>query len=216
MSPRRSKTGLTQQQRRAAMRLRLLDATVVCLDRCGYQATTTTKVTEIAGVTRGAQVHHFPTRADLIAAAIRHLVTKRTELALERLDDVRAADDPLDAALDLLWDAHCGPYRYAMIELWLAARTDPELRAQVAEVEPAARAKLVEYVLSAFAEHTDQERFRQVVYTAMFAVRGVLLTSLPSADTTALDARWAHTKADLRMLIDAVLAQPAEPISGAR
>jgi AcrR family transcriptional regulator len=103
VTPRKSKTGRTQQERSAAMRRRLLDATIDCLVAYGYAGTTTTKVTELAGVTRGAQVHHFPTRADLVAAAVRHLAAKRTELAFDKIDSVRRAPDPLDAALDLMW-----------------------------------------------------------------------------------------------------------------
>ncbi|MDT5024109.1 MAG: hypothetical protein QOE61_535, partial [Micromonosporaceae bacterium] len=50
----------TQEQRSAEMRVRLLDATIECLVEYGYAGTTTPRVAEKAGVTRGAQVHHFP------------------------------------------------------------------------------------------------------------------------------------------------------------
>lgn len=203
------------------MRGRLLDATVECLDRFGYAATTTTRVTELAGVTRGAQVHHFATRAELIAATVRHLMAMRTELAAERLDAVREAADPLDAALDLLWEVHHQPVRFATLELWMAARTDPDLKAVAAEVEPAAREAVAEFVLTVVCgtdtgTDADRERFRQVVNTAMYAVRGVLLSEIPVSDTAALRERWRHAKADLRLMLDAVLAQSSAPISGAR
>lgn len=203
------------------MRRRLLDATVECLIRFGYSATTTTRVTEIAGVTRGAQVHHFATRADLIAATVRHLMAMRTEVAAERIDAVREAADPLDAALDLLWETYYLPVRYATLELWMAARTDPDLRALTAEVEPAARAAVAEFVVAAFADHfpgnADGPRFRQVIHTAMYTVRGVLHTDLPISDAAALERRWQDAKADLRLMIEAVLDQPADhPINGAR
>src|ERR1700742_523065 len=118
MPARKSKTGRTQQERSAAMRRRLLDATVDCLVRYGYAGTTTTRVTELAGVTRGAQVHHFPTRAELVAAAVQHLAAQRAELAFARIDAVREAPDPLDAALDLIWELHQGPIQDATVEIW--------------------------------------------------------------------------------------------------
>jgi AcrR family transcriptional regulator len=216
MPARRSKTGLTQQERSAAMRRRLLDATVECLVRFGYAGTTTTKVTQLAGVTRGAQVHHFPTRADLVAAAVRHLADKRSELAFEKIEAVRRAPDPLDAALDLLWEIHQGPVLYATIEMWVAARTDTELREQLDEVEPTARAALNRFVRAAFAEHAHLPRFRHVVYTAIDTVRGILLASLPTPDAAELQGRWKRAKCDLRLLIDTALDQPPERISGAR
>jgi AcrR family transcriptional regulator len=187
------------------MRRRLLDATVDCLVRYGYAGTTTTRVTELAGVTRGAQVHHFPTRADLVAAAVRHLAAKRAELAFEKIDEVRQAPDPLDAALDLMWEVHQGPINYATIEMWVAARTDPELREQLIRVEPAARASLLEFTEAAFGEYAANPRFRHIMYTAMDAVRGILLMGLSDEDTTNMQKRWSRAKADLLELINAVL-----------
>jgi AcrR family transcriptional regulator len=187
------------------MRRRLLDATVDCLVRYGYAGTTTTRVTELAGVTRGAQVHHFPTRADLVAAAVRHLALKRTELAFEKIDAVHQSEDPLGAALDLMWEVHQGPVLYATIEMWVAARTDQELREQLTKVEPAARASLIEFAEAAFGEYSTNPRFRHVMYTAMDAVRGILLGGLSDEDSTTMDRRWRRAKADLRDLIKAVM-----------
>ncbi|MGB3444365.1 MAG: TetR/AcrR family transcriptional regulator [Actinophytocola sp.] len=187
------------------MRRRLLDATVECLVRYGYAGTTTTRVTELAGVTRGAQVHHFPTRTDLVAAAVRHLAAKRAELAFEKIDAVRTAPDPLDAALELMWEVHQGPVQYATMEMWVAARTDPELREQMTQVEPAARASLIEFTEAAFGEHSGNPRFRHVMYTAMDAVRGILLMGLSDADPENVGKRWHRAKTDLRDLMDVVL-----------
>jgi AcrR family transcriptional regulator len=199
------------------MRRRLLDATVDCLVRYGYAGTTTTRVTELAGVTRGAQVHHFPTRADLVAAAVRHLAAKRAELAFEKIDGVRIAADPLDAALDLLWEVHQGPVLYATIEMWVAARTDPELREQLTKVEPAARASLMEFADAAFGDYATNPRFRHIMYTAMDAVRGILLMGLSDEDAD-LARRWRRAKADLRVLIDAAMPPDEDQgrINGAR
>lgn len=199
------------------MRLRLLDATVDCLVAHGYTGTTTTRVTELAGVTRGAQVHHFPTRADLVSAAVRHLANKRSELAFEKIDSVRDAADPLDAALDLIWDIHQGPVLYASIEIWVAARTDPDLRAQLDQEEPAARESLARFAEQAFGDYARYPRFRHVMYTCMDTVRGLLLLGLSESTAGSLDARWKRAKADLRLLIDAAIPPEDQGrISGVR
>src|SRR3954465_5610936 len=120
------RSGRTQEERSAAMRSRLLDATIDCLVPPGYAGTPTTRVAERAGVTRGAQVHHFPTKTDLVTAAVRHLATRRAEAASAYLDRLADSTDPLD----VLWEIHQGPVFAASTELLLAARTDPSLRAQ--------------------------------------------------------------------------------------
>ena len=59
------------------MRQRLLDATVDCLVEHGWSGTSTTLVSQRAGVSRGAQLHHFPTKNDLVLAAVAHLSEMR-------------------------------------------------------------------------------------------------------------------------------------------
>ncbi len=61
------------------MRARLLEATVDCLVERGFAGTTTTLVSERAGVSRGAQLHHFPTKNDLVVAAVEHVTMLRAE-----------------------------------------------------------------------------------------------------------------------------------------
>ena len=65
-----------QQDRSRATQRRLLDATVDCLVEVGWAGTTTTLVAERAGVSRGAQLHHYPTKAALVVAAVEHLVER--------------------------------------------------------------------------------------------------------------------------------------------
>ena len=60
----------TQQERSRVTQQRLLDATVDCLVEHGWAGTTTTLIAERAGVSRGAQLHHYPTKAALVLAAV--------------------------------------------------------------------------------------------------------------------------------------------------
>src|ERR1700683_3235916 len=99
----------TQAQRTAAMRPRLLDATIECLVTYGYAGTTTPRVAELAGVTRGAQIHHFKSKEDLVVAAVEHLAQQRAQAAIRELSRVQASPDPVATILDFLWEAHQGP-----------------------------------------------------------------------------------------------------------
>ena len=116
-----------QEQRTRAMRARLLEATVDCLVERGFAGTTTTLVSERAGVSRGAQLHHFPTKNDLVVAAVEHLTAVR---GAELADAFAAlpARHRTRAVLRVLEDHFTSPVFTAALELWVAARTDPELR----------------------------------------------------------------------------------------
>ena len=119
------------QARSVATRNALLDAALETLAERGYAATTTIETARRAGVSRGAQLHHFPTRADLLTAAVGHLLEQRMAQFRARLAAVDPDTDRLDAALDLLWSMFEGPTFAVWVELWLAARTDPELASSV-------------------------------------------------------------------------------------
>src|ERR1041384_8156245 len=81
-TPSTSPGRVPQEQRTRAMRARLLEATVDCLVERGFAGTSTTLVSERAGVSRGAQLHHFPTKNDLVVAAVEHVTAVRgAELA---------------------------------------------------------------------------------------------------------------------------------------
>lgn len=70
-------TRVPQEERSRVMRARLLEATVELLVERGFAGTSTTLVSERAGVSRGAQLHHFPTKNDLVVAAVEHLTAVR-------------------------------------------------------------------------------------------------------------------------------------------
>src|ERR1700761_2841821 len=63
----------TQRERRASTRARIIDATITGLAERGYQATTTRRVAELAGVSPGTLAHHFPSRLDLITSTLEEI-----------------------------------------------------------------------------------------------------------------------------------------------
>ena len=202
--PRPARERRTQEERSATTQRLLLDATVECLVKYGYAGTTTTRVAELAGVSRGAQVHHFATKNDLVLAAVRHLADQQADAALARPDILVASTDPVGDALDLLWKAHQGPTFDAAIELWVAARTDPDLREATTAFERALTARLVEVAAMLFGPQVSSAPdFESRLLTVLEAVRGLRMVSFlhPHASPR-LDERWQRSKALLRTLFE--------------
>ena len=125
----------TQAERTAATRAQVLDATVSCLHDLGYARTTTTEVAARAGVSRGAQLHHFPTKAELVVAAVEHVFARRHDDFVRAIAGLPAGIERAAAAIDLLWSIVSGPLFAAWLELAIAARTDSDLRARVAALD---------------------------------------------------------------------------------
>src|SRR5687768_13069662 len=61
-----------QAERSAATRAKLIRATIATLNTLGYTATTTIEVVRRARVSRGAMLHHFSTRAELLLGTAEH------------------------------------------------------------------------------------------------------------------------------------------------
>ncbi|MEU1993339.1 TetR/AcrR family transcriptional regulator [Nocardia gamkensis] len=201
----------TQEQRSTEMRTRLLDATVDCLVEYGYSGTTTPRVAERAGVTRGAQVHHFGSKTDLVVAAISHLAQLRAETAMREMSRVEAGDDPVTAALEFLWDLHQGPLFIATVELWVAGRTDPVLAAAMEKVEPFVNNAVLLAVARFVPDDVRRKEARDFIYTAMDALRGILISNFVDPDDERARRRWRRASAHLREIAGRALAgRPAE------
>ena len=164
----------TQAERSAATRGRLLDATIDLLVEVGYSGTSSQAVTKRAGVSRGAQLHHFPTKESLVVAAVGHLVDKRMTEILE------ARPDP-ERGLEALSDAFSGPLFHAALELWVAARTDPGLHAAMV---PLAR-KVSDALRLGFTEIVGDRMSPEAVEISIEIARGLAVSALfrsPDAD----------------------------------
>jgi AcrR family transcriptional regulator len=184
----------TQEERSATTRAALLDATIDCLVEYGYANLTTTRVVERAGVSRGAQVHHFPTKAELVSEAVRHLAGKRIEEFLQTMPRLpRSEEKRVSRILDLIWEVHNGPLFEAAIELWVAARTDAELRASLVGVEQDVSQTVASVGPSLFPEIASRPNFQTDVDSAMAAIRGLALLRFID-DPENVDRRWRRTK----------------------
>src|SRR2546430_17226831 len=93
----------TQEERSASTRARLLDATIFCLSELGYGRTTTTEIAERAGVSRAAQLHHFPTKAELVTTAVYHLFEKLPDVSRRPFSTLPAAIDRIAAGVCVQW-----------------------------------------------------------------------------------------------------------------
>ena len=139
-------TRRTQAERSAATQARLLDATIECLVERGWAATSTTEIVRRAGVSRGAQVHHFPTKEDLVLAALEHLLERRIEEFETTFANLAPEQRTPANAMRLLHENCFSDSFEAWLELVVAARTDPALHARFVGLE----ARFFENALATF------------------------------------------------------------------
>lgn len=191
-----------QEERTRAMRQRLLESTVECLVEDGWSGTSTTLVSQRAGVSRGAQLHHFPTKNDLVLAAVEHLSELRGDELREAALELPSGKRRTRAVLEMFAGHFTSPVFTAALELWVAARTDEVLHAAVARLEQRVGREAHRIAVDALGVDEEQPRVRELVQATLDLVRGLGLANTISDDTARrrriLDA-WAITlDAELR------------------
>lgn len=195
-----TRTRRTNRERTAATRARVLNATIDQLAEHGYAATTTVEVAERAGVSRGALVHHFPTRSDLVLSALEYLCERRLDELEGDMARLADSEDRLSAFVDLMWSTFEGPLFLAQLELWIAARTDPDLRARLYPLERGFGKRLSELCGEAM---DDPGRARPLYEFTKHIMRGMAMERLLKADETGRTAAVEQWKALAQAMVGA-------------
>ncbi len=168
----------TQAERSAGTRARVLKSAIKCLYKYGYSATTTLLVAEEAKISRGAMLHQFPTKTELMLFVVRAAFedgVSRHRKCLETAKDVH-----LELAQHA-WEAISGPAGIAALEILMGARSDPQLAKKL--IPLFARIEEEEFNISA---SLDTSGGRLVSPTSVrlyyWALRGLSIGNLVTED----------------------------------
>lgn len=166
-----------QARRSAEMRRRLCEAAIDVLCEVGYEALSTPMIAARAGVSRGAQTHHFATKADMIVAAFEHLLQRWDSARTEAFAGLDLREVPFETYLRFVWrEIFSQPSYVAALELMLAARVDRELGERLRQLiaPPNGERDLRWHQLLRFADAEKEERFQ---YMTLCLLRGMAVHS---------------------------------------
>jgi AcrR family transcriptional regulator len=164
----------TRKEQAEASRRRLLDAVFECLLESGYAGTTVTAITRRAGLSNGALFNHFATKEALMSAMAVDLGRRLWE---QSVDAIATLEHPVDTAtvVDLVWDAMRDDRTQVLMELYVAARTNPELRATFRELDPLFRAASRAITLAAFPELEGNDGLADYSMLSLVIMHGAAL-----------------------------------------
>ena len=171
----------TQAERSEHTRELLLDATIECLVELGYARTTVHEICQRAGLSRGAQQHHFTTKAELMAAALQHLFARLSHEVLQAIERLPPGPERISAGIDLLWQAYSGALSTAALELWVAARTDAELRDVLLPVDRALGHATLEFYRH-MVTGIDERQLEKLLLLTVNLTRGLALDAMLGGD----------------------------------
>jgi AcrR family transcriptional regulator len=141
-----------QAQKSASTRLQIVESALRCVVDLGYSCTTTTVIAEKAGLSRGAMLHHFPSKIDIVRAAVEHLHAKRLKAFRRAIDKLPRDETRVRRALEAYFEHVKHPMYVAFLELWIASRTDPELQSILKPAQEAFEREWYETAVDLFPE----------------------------------------------------------------
>jgi AcrR family transcriptional regulator len=167
-----------QQARSHATHARLIEAAAECLVQKGYAGTSTQAVAQGAGVSQGALFKHFPSKAELLGAAVQHLLASlvrsfQGELA-RRLSGAAGGGsrERVGPAVGALWAVFRSAELSALLEVYVAARTDAVLEAQLGPALEAHNAQILDEARRLFPEAASHPEFEGAIAAVVYAMQG--------------------------------------------
>ncbi len=187
-----------KQARSHATRRRLLDAAVQVLVEDGYAGISASTVARRAGVSRGAQQHHFANRQTLVVEAVRHMSARELAVLQERIAELPDGESRVVGALDFIFEMYSGPFFAAILELSLAARREPELKAAIAEGERSMSLTVQQLGVEVLGEgvRADQELGHRWT-TAIATIRGLAVLRLLRHSKETIERQWHHARDEI-------------------
>jgi AcrR family transcriptional regulator len=151
-------------------------------------------------VTPGALHHYFPTKAQLLAETRRHISAKI-------MAEVRGPGAPAtlpvleraEAQMDRMWELYKGPLFDAAMELWVAARTDAELRRELSQWQRDGASWILAGSSSAYPELAERPGLPALIATGEATLRGLAILRFVSDEDA--EKLWPATRAYLLALM---------------
>ena len=168
----------TQVQRRSETQGAILSASLRLLAQSGYAGFSASRVASMAGVSRGAQEHYFPTKSELIAAATRFAMVEAVEHARRLAQTATKSADPIAKFLADSEHFFFTPVFQAMAEIMIAGRSDRALARIVNPIVLDARQALNGIWTDTLgAAGYPRESAQQFIELTHYLLRGVFFVS---------------------------------------
>lgn len=170
-----------QQVRSQLTRARIVEAAARCIAQQGYAGASTAVVAQAAGVSQGAIFKHFPTKAQLLGASVAAILDEMVQRfradAAARLQRAKPStlEDRIGPAVAALWAIFRSAAMPAVFDVYVAARTDDALQAELAPLLDSHRGRILAEAKSLFPERADHPEFDAVIDAVVYSMQGVTL-----------------------------------------
>lgn len=167
-------TRRSQNERSEQMRLRLINAVLESLQTHGYAGTTISRIIEIADVSRGAPLHHFATKAELIEAAAQQLVRRIYKEFNQAIQQLQPSENTLEDFMFTAWQVVTAqPDSIAFAELLLESQRDQNLAAILQKLWTNIYLSLEEFAGMHLKPVVPTSNIKQLMVLSQWVLRGM-------------------------------------------
>jgi AcrR family transcriptional regulator len=169
----------TQAERTAETRLRILKAAANLIRRRGYARFRTAEVASEAGVSRGAQLHHFPTKDELVVATLEYVFEQAQILSRRRAAAVNRPRDLIEAVIEDAKEFFFSQHFMVAIDIVLSTSTDQAVRKKILDISRKARRPVeAAWAEALAASNVPPAVAADIVALTLGVVRGMALRTL--------------------------------------
>jgi AcrR family transcriptional regulator len=169
----------TQAERSEATQTRILKAAANLIRRRGYAHFRTAEVAKEAGLSRGAQLHHFPTKDSLVVATLEYVFEQAQILSRRRAAAVNRPRDLIEAVIEDAREFFFSEHFMVAIDIVLSTSTNQSVRKQILDISRKARRPAEAAWAEALAANgVPGQLASDIVALTLSLVRGMALRTL--------------------------------------
>lgn len=169
----------TQAERSEETRTRILKAAANLIRKRGYARFRTAEVAEEAGLSRGAQLHHFPTKDLLVVATLEYVFEQAQALSRRRASAVNRPRDLIEAVIEDAREFFFSEHFMVAIDIVLSTSTNQSVRKQILDISRKARRPVETAWTGALAASgVPGQLASDIVALTLSLVRGMALRTL--------------------------------------
>jgi AcrR family transcriptional regulator len=169
----------TQAERSEETRTRILKAAASLIRKRGYARFRTAEVAEAAGLSRGAQLHHFPTKDSLVVATLEYVFDQAQAVSRKRASTVNQPRDLIESVIADAREFFFSEHFMVAIDIVLSTSTNQSVRKQILDISRKARRPVETAWAEALAANgVSGELASDIVALTLSLVRGMALRTL--------------------------------------
>jgi len=194
----------TQAERSEETRERILKAASNLIRKRGYARFRTAEVSAEAGLSRGAQLHHFPTKDALVVATLEFVFKQAQELSRKRASAVNRPRDLIDAVIADAREFFFSEHFMVAIDIVLSTSTDHAVRRRILEISRKARRPVeTAWTEALLASGVPAALSADIVALTLSLVRGMALRTLWDNDPKWFDELFRLWKRMIKVFLEA-------------